>query len=201
MPVARCEQERMRHKSKPRHRPRRRTRQHDSSTEARAGYPPRSPPRSPEACCYRRCTAPLVYPATPACDPVGRRSHLDFCGYIDTGTLRAYGVRHFTQRESITCFRCGEQGHYRVECLAWRTKMCLHHDRSYGCREGGNCSYAHSLAELRVPWYPRCVRVIKRDSGIITLGCRSHQHTFRSCPYIKSPLCSGKHWWCIEQIR
>jgi hypothetical protein len=117
-------------------------------------------------------------------DPPGaRRPWLDFRGYINNDVMRSYGTKQLTQRANITCFRCGEQGHYRAECLSWKTKMCFHHTRPHGCREGESCSYAHDKAELRSPWHVKCVRVIKRQGQICTLGCHSNTHTFKLCPH------------------
>jgi len=111
--------------------------------------------------------------------------------------MRLYGSRPMTLRSGITCFRCGEQGHYKVECLSWRTKLCCHHARPTGCRDGVDCSYAHCVNEIRAPWNPRCVRVVKRAGRIITLGCGSQHHTFKSCPDVVCGACnSHAHWLC-----
>lgn len=134
--------------------------------------------------------------------PAGcRREWLDFRGYVDSETMRQFGTKKLTQRVNITCFRCGEQGHYRIECLSWRTKMCLHYARPSGCREGDNCSYAHSEAELRSPWHAKCVRVIKRHGQIFTLGCHSNSHTFKMCPQMSCVVCgSRRHWTCDQTL-
>lgn len=111
--------------------------------------------------------------------------------------MRTYGSKQLTQRSNITCFRCGEQGHYKVECLAWKTKMCIHFARVNGCRDGDNCSYAHNEDELRCPWESKCVRVIKRGGKIWTIGCHSDSHTFKTCPAMKCVVCnSRRHWAC-----
>ena len=44
------------------------------------------------------------------------------------------------------------------------------------------CSFAHGDAELQTPWMPRCIRVIKKDGQLVSLGCRQYGHTFKHCP-------------------
>lgn len=138
----------------------------------------------------------------PADDPTGaRRPWLDFRGYINKDVMCSYGTKQLTQRANITCFRCGEQGHYRAECLSWKTKICFHHPSAHGCREGESCSYAHNEAELRSPWHSKCVRVIKRQGQIYTLGCRSNKHTFKLCPHMRCVVCqSDRHWACDSEL-
>lgn len=80
---------------------------------------------------------------------------------------------------SITCFRCGEIGHYRSECHTYKTSMCPNHMR---CTQG-NCPFAHDESELRQPWMPKCVRVVKFGGRVQVLGCGNAGHTFRMCPY------------------
>jgi hypothetical protein len=162
----------------------------------------------PECQCRRRPADELpAWPTEPA-EPIEpaaaepavatvRREWLDFRGYVHGETMRKFGTKQLTHRANITCFRCGEQGHYRIECMSWRTKMCLHHDRPTGCREGENCSYAHSDGDLRSPWHAKCVRVIKRHGQIFTLGCHSNTHTFKACPHMSCTVCgSNRHWTC-----
>lgn len=82
-------------------------------------------------------------------------------------------------RSQITCFRCGEQGHYKSECFHWKTRQCWHYQNSK-CTEP-NCSFAHG-EDLRTPWLPRCIRILKREGQVITLGCKRIGHTFKYCP-------------------
>ena len=85
-------------------------------------------------------------------------------------------------RTSLTCFRCGEVGHYRVECYTFRTTMCTM-GKSCPDHATGGCDKAHSAIELRRPWQPKCVRVVRERNGIAILGCGSNTHTFRTCPW------------------
>tara|TARA_B100000214_G_scaffold372887_1_gene352044 strand:- start:9671 stop:9871 length:201 start_codon:yes stop_codon:yes gene_type:complete len=59
--------------------------------------------------------------------------------------------------------------------------MCWHH--KFGKCSDSDCPFAHHESELRTPWKPKCIRVIKRDGNLIKLGCGSYNHTFRQCPY------------------
>lgn len=86
-----------------------------------------------------------------------------------------------TTRNQITCFRCGEQGHYKSECFHWKTRICWHYTNSF-CKDL-HCSFAHGQNELRTPWLPRCVRIIKKDGQLICLGCKEFGHTFKYCKY------------------
>ena len=94
--------------------------------------------------------------------------------------IRSFMSNMPTSREMITCFRCGENGHYRSECFNYKTRFCWHFANDI-CKDP-NCSFAHSEEELRTPWLPRCIRIVKRDGILITLGCRGF-HTYKYCPY------------------
>tara|TARA_B110000008_G_C16916357_1_gene542884 strand:- start:705 stop:1061 length:357 start_codon:yes stop_codon:yes gene_type:complete len=88
-----------------------------------------------------------------------------------------------TTRNQITCFRCGSQGHYKSECFHWKTRLCWHFNDN-NCKDT-NCAFAHGEHELRTPWLPRCVRIIKKDGVLICLGCKAVGHTFKHCPHSK----------------
>lgn len=97
-------------------------------------------------------------------------------------TIPAFDIGHFVEatRGTMICFRCGEQGHARYQCLSYKVRLCWHH-RNGGCREE-NCQFAHSESELRTPWRARCVRVVRQQGRYVCIGCNSETHTFRSCP-------------------
>ena len=98
--------------------------------------------------------------------------------------IRTYVSNTPATRLQITCFRCGEQGHYKSECYSWKTRMCWNYLNSTTaqCNEVA-CSFAHGYNELRTPYLPRCVRVVKKDGVMITCGCRKFGHTYKCCPY------------------
>lgn len=78
------------------------------------------------------------------------------------------------------CFRCGESGHVRYQCLTYKVRLCWHHQKG-GCQDT-HCPFAHGSEELRTPWKVRCVRVVKHDGKLVCIGCNSYHHTFRKCP-------------------
>jgi hypothetical protein len=82
----------------------------------------------------------------------------------------------------LICFRCGEKGHVRFQCLNYRIRMCGNTENAVQCN-AKLCHYAHSPSQLRTPWKPRCVRVVKQGGKLICIGCNSTEHTFRRCPH------------------
>ena len=89
-----------------------------------------------------------------------------------------------TDKSSMICFRCGETGHVRYQCLTYKVRMCWNTVDGKQCTTQ-NCPFAHDVSELRTPWKPRCVRVVKQHGKFICIGCNSDQHTFRKCPIHK----------------
>ena len=84
---------------------------------------------------------------------------------------------------NMICFRCGQQGHVRFQCLQYKVKLCNKY--AAGCCTDDNCGFAHGEGELREPWKTRCVRVVKQGSNFVCIGCNSTEHTFRRCPHQK----------------
>ena len=97
-------------------------------------------------------------------------------------TLTASAVSAFvnTDRARLMCFRCGEHGHVRYQCLTYKVRACYHHAQGR-CADPA-CTFAHGEAELRTPWRARCVRVVKQGGQLVCIGCNSTEHTFRRCP-------------------
>ena len=106
---------------------------------------------------------------------MGREIHV----MTSTKSINAFVEK---EKESIICFRCGQQGHVRSQCLMYKIRMCIHHEKG-GCTDL-NCTFAHGEKELRTPWRPRCVRVVKHTGTgkFMCIGCNSTEHTFRRCP-------------------
>ena len=59
--------------------------------------------------------------------------------------------RRLRSREFMTCFSCGEVGHYRSECNTWKTRMCWHLSTCAKRRDYQVCPFAHGVSELRTP--------------------------------------------------
>lgn len=98
-----------------------------------------------------------------------------------TATTHAISAYMDGDRTGQICFRCGERGHVRYQCLTYKVRLCWHYERGE-CTEP-HCTFAHGSEELRQPWKPRCVRVIKQGGQLISIGCNSEEHTFRKCPH------------------
>lgn len=111
-------------------------------------------------------------------------------GLVMHRTVFASDIKRCSQaqaeRHDITCFRCGENGHYKSECLNWKTKLCWHHVSAHATCTKQVCPFAHGPAELRAPWQLKCVRIVKCPCGFVDLGCKSTKHTYRNCPYLDS---------------
>ena len=85
-----------------------------------------------------------------------------------------------SDKSKMICFRCGQTGHVRYQCLTYKVRLCWHFANAT-CTDP-NCSFAHGEAELRTPWKQRCVRVVKQGGQLVCIGCNSTEHTFRKCP-------------------
>lgn len=83
-------------------------------------------------------------------------------------------------RNDVICFRCGQRGHVRNQCLTFKVRPCWRYE--HGICQDPHCTYAHGEGELRHPWRSRCVRVVKNDGKFMCIGCDSEEHTFRKCP-------------------
>ena len=80
----------------------------------------------------------------------------------------------------MICFRCGQSGHVRFQCLQYKVKRCTQYDRGE-CNDK-HCTFAHGMHELRTPWKSKCIRVVKKEGKLVCIGCNSTEHTFRKCP-------------------
>ena len=96
-------------------------------------------------------------------------------------TAQAIGAFMGGDRSTLVCFRCGQTGHVRFQCLQYKVRLCLHFEKGE-CKDS-SCTFAHGAAELRTPWKARCVRVVKQSGKLVCIGCNSTEHTFRKCPY------------------
>lgn len=97
-----------------------------------------------------------------------------------TTTSHAINAFMDVDKSNMICFRCGETGHVRYQCLSFKVRLCLHH-QSGSCNDSA-CTWAHGPEELRTPWKARCVRVVKQAGQLVCIGCNSTEHTFRKCP-------------------
>lgn len=107
-------------------------------------------------------------------------------------TVQARDIAEFVDvdRTYMICFRCGQSGHARYQCLNYKVRMCWHH--ANGTCSDPHCTFAHGADELRTPWKPRCVRVIKQGGRFVSIGCNSTDHTFRRCPLHRDLLFAGE---------
>lgn len=96
-------------------------------------------------------------------------------------TTQAIGKFMGGDKSTLVCFRCGQVGHVRFQCLQYKVRLCMHFERG-DCNDP-MCSYAHGKDELRTPWKARCVRVVKQSGKLVCIGCNSTEHTFRKCPF------------------
>lgn len=105
------------------------------------------------------------------------------CDGMDTHVIvTASAINSFidVDRSNMICFRCGQTGHVRFQCLSYKIRFCWHYMNAT-CTDP-NCAFAHGESELRTPWRVRCVRVVKQGSELVCIGCNSTEHTFRKCP-------------------
>ena len=96
---------------------------------------------------------------------------------VDSRAIHAFVHQ---DRPKLICFRCGEPGHVRAQCLVYKVRECRHFLQ--GRCHDPHCPYAHGPEEVRTPWKVRCVRVVKQQGQLVCIGCNSSYHTFRNCP-------------------
>ena len=98
-------------------------------------------------------------------------------------SISVQDLTHFVGlcKKTMVCYRCGEEGHARYQCLTYKVRLCWHF--ANGQCVARNCPFAHGDHELRFPWKPRCVRVVKTNGGTVSVGCGSTEHTYHECPY------------------
>lgn len=113
-------------------------------------------------------------------DQVGVHTQIPVRKNIDLIVERA--SKRVFSRSDITCFRCGDQGHFRSECIHWKTRICKAWNENATCAEGSDCAFAHGEGDIRFPRCMRCVRVVKHSGQVRLLGCGEFGHTFRNCP-------------------
>ena len=98
-------------------------------------------------------------------------------------TIASTAISSFmdVDRSRLICFRCGEVGHVRYQCLTFRVRLCTRYQQGQ-CVDATTCMFAHGPEQLRTPWKARCVRVVKHAGQLVCIGCNSSEHTFRKCP-------------------
>ena len=70
------------------------------------------------------------------------------CVCVSSEEVKEYMSQIPCTRKLITCFRCGEMGHYKSECWHWKTRVCWHW-KNGKCKDD-NCSFAHGFDEVRI---------------------------------------------------
>ena len=124
--------------------------------------------KSPDA--MRKCIMEQLFPLG------GEDAHVSICAQEITAFMDVDSVNQI-------CFRCGETGHVRFQCLTFRVRLCTKFQNGE-CNDR-NCTFAHGPSNIRSPWKARCVRVIKQGGNLVCIGCNSENHTFRRCPLNK----------------
>ena len=74
-------------------------------------------------------------------------------------TAQAIGSYMGGDRSSLICYRCGQTGHVRFQCLQFKIRLCQHYLQGQ-CHER-YCTFAHGTGELRTPWKLKCVRLAR----------------------------------------
>lgn len=72
-------------------------------------------------------------------------------------TICSSDLRTGTERNRVYCYRCGELGHRKSECVHWKTRTCSHFENGQCHRE--SCPFAHGTGELRDPFRRECIPV------------------------------------------
>ena len=70
--------------------------------------------------------------------------------------IRSLYMHGNVSKTHITCFRCGQNGHYKLMCMHHKTQLCVHF-RQGVCTKAG-CPFAHGVEELRNPSFLRHAR-------------------------------------------